>query len=150
MDMQGQEIDWRTAPLTDLVDYIIDTHHSFLNRELPQLSELTTVILRAHGAKHEELKRVHKLFHNLKSALEAHLIDEEEVIFPLVKDYARDGSTMSLSRAVTISKKLEEEHDEAGDILHELREITQEQLLEQESVVLTDGRVDLEQFLWIP
>ncbi len=63
---QGREIDWRTTPLTELVDYIIDTHHAFLNRELPILSELTATILRGHGAKHEELRQVHKLFHNLK------------------------------------------------------------------------------------
>lgn len=123
---QGEETDWQSAPLSDLVDYVVDIHHSYLNQALPRLSELTTAILRAHGAKHQELKRVHKLFHDLKAALEAHLIDEEEVIFPLVKNYEEDQSAMSLSRAVTISKKLEEEHEDAGKILHELREITQD------------------------
>lgn len=126
VDMQDLDIDWKTAPLPELVDYIIDTHHSFLNRELPELSQLTTTILRAHGAKHQELREVHRLFHKLKSALEAHLIDEEEVIFPLVKEWDRDKSVMALSRAVTISKKLEEEHDEAGEIVHQLREITRD------------------------
>lgn len=126
VEYQGKIVDWRTAPLSHLVDYIIDTHHSYLNQTLPQLSELTTAILRAHGANHEELRQVHKLFHTLKTALEQHLIDEEEVIFPLVRNYDEDKSAMSLSRAVTIAKKLEEEHDEAGSILHQLRDITRD------------------------
>lgn len=125
-DQHGKTIDWQTAPLSQLVDYIIDTHHSYLNQTLPELSQLTTAVLRAHGTKHEELRRVHKLLHNLKTNLEQHLIDEEEVIFPLVKNYEEDDSAMSLSRAVTIAKKLEEEHDEAGSILHELRDITRD------------------------
>lgn len=124
VDLQGINIDWKTAPLSELVDYIIDSHHSYLNTQLHELSELTTTILRSHCANHEELRQVHKLFFKLKSALEAHLIDEEEVIFPLVKEWDREKSAVALSRAVTISKKLEEEHDEAGEIIHELREIT--------------------------
>lgn len=125
-EMQGKDIDWRTAPLSELVDYIVNTHHSFLNRELPQLSELTTLILRAHGSSHQELSRVHKLFHNLKTELEQHMIKEEEVLFPLVKDYEKEESLMSLSRANTVVAELEEEHESAGDVLHELREITME------------------------
>ena len=125
-EIQGKNIDWRTAPLTDLVDYIVDTHHSFLNRELPRLSELTTAILRAHGTSHQELSRVHKLFHGLKTELEQHMIKEEEVLFPLVKDYELDKTMMSLNRAVTVVDELEEEHETAGSVLHELREITEE------------------------
>ncbi|MGG2973573.1 DUF542 domain-containing protein, partial [Geobacillus stearothermophilus] len=29
---------WSEAPLADLVDHIINTHHRYLNEELPQLS----------------------------------------------------------------------------------------------------------------
>jgi regulator of cell morphogenesis and NO signaling len=123
---QGKNIDWRTAPLTELVDYIIDTHHSFLNRELPRLSELTTAILRAHGLSHQELSRVHKLFHGLKTELEQHMIKEEEVLFPLVKDYDKTKSMMALNRAVTVVSELEDEHENAGGVLHELRDITTE------------------------
>lgn len=118
--------DWQTAPLTELVDHVIDTHHAYLNRSLPELSEMTTAILRAHGAKHEELREMHRLFHQLKTELDSHLIDEEEVVFPLVKDYEDQGSTIALSRAVNVIKKLEEEHDGAGEILHQLREITRD------------------------
>jgi len=125
-ELQGKEVDWQTAPLGELVDYIVDTHHSYLNRELPRLSELTMAILRAHGSSHQELSNVHKLFHSLKTELEQHMIKEEDVVFPLVKDYEEEGSTMALSRAVTIVKELESEHEGAGDILHTLREITKE------------------------
>jgi len=45
---------------TKLIDYIINTHHVFLRKTLPRLSELTTKILRVHGSNHESLFRVHK------------------------------------------------------------------------------------------
>jgi len=119
-----QSRDWRTAPLKDLVDHIVDTHHTFLQRVLPEVSQLTTTVLRAHGANHAELSRVHKLFHTLKMELEQHLITEEEVLFPLIYKYAETGSREHLERSVTTVEQLEDEHEVAGGVLKELRQIT--------------------------
>jgi len=58
-----------------------------LRKTLPRLSELTTKILRVHGSNHESLFRVHKLFHSLKAELEQHLIKEEEILFPVIREY---------------------------------------------------------------
>lgn len=120
----SQGIDWRTAPLTELIDHIIDTHHVYLNRELPKISELVVKILRVHGAGHSELARVHKLFHALKAELESHLIKEEEILFPLIKEYAAAPSDTKLSRIHQVIDEIESEHTGAGDILKELRTIT--------------------------
>ncbi len=121
---QNQETDWRSADLDRLVDHIVNTHHAYLNQVLPELSELTTTILRVHGANHSELARVHRLFHNLKMELEQHLITEETVMFPLVKEYASSHDKSALARAVKVLDQLEGEHEGAGDILKELRHIT--------------------------
>lgn len=118
--------DWKTAPLRELVDHIVDTHHTYLQRVLPELSQVTTTVLRAHGANHSELARVHKLFHTLKMELEQHLITEEEVLFPLIYKYADTGSKEHLERAVTTIQQLEDEHETAGGVLKELRQITEQ------------------------
>lgn len=117
--------DWRTAKLSDLIDHIVNTHHAFLNTTLPELSQLTHTILRVHGANHKELAKVHRLFHSLKLELEQHLITEEEEVFPLVKQFAQTGSRQALDQAIAKVEQLEAEHEGAGDILKELRQITQ-------------------------
>ncbi|MGI6358836.1 MAG: iron-sulfur cluster repair di-iron protein [Bacillota bacterium] len=116
--------DWRSAPLSELVDYIINSHHAYLNSTLPELGQLTSTVLRAHGANHKELVQVHRLFNSLKMELEQHLISEETQIFPLVKEFERTGDRKTLEEAVATIDQLESEHLGAGDILKELRQIT--------------------------
>lgn len=116
--------DWEIEEYTKLIDYIINTHHAFLNENLPRLSELTTKIFRVHGEHHPELKNVHKLLHSLKMEMEQHLIKEEEVVFPLIIAYDKTGNIETLKKAVSKIHELEEEHEGAGSILKELREVT--------------------------
>ncbi len=110
----------------ELIDYIVSTHHSFLKITLPEISELTTKILRVHGTNHEEIFQVHKLFHNLKTDLDQHLIKEEELLFPLIKEYDQEPSKELLAKISNVMNETESEHEAAGDILKELRRITKD------------------------
>ncbi|HZW83117.1 MAG TPA: iron-sulfur cluster repair di-iron protein [Candidatus Deferrimicrobium sp.] len=130
---KGEDIDWRNEPLGKLVDHIINNHHTYVQRELPQISELTTKILRVHGANHGELAKVHRLFHTLKMELEQHLIKEEEVLFPLIKQYEQNPSKETLDRISKQVLETEQEHDAAGDIIKELREITAQYTVPQDA-----------------
>lgn len=120
------QVDFRKMSPSELIDYIVDTHHTFVKRILPELSELTTKILRVHGPNHEELFKVHKLFHNLKTELEQHLIKEEEILFPMIKDYDKKPSNDLLNRIKKVMKETEDEHETAGGVLKDLRKITEE------------------------
>lgn len=117
--------DWIKASFSDLIDYVINTHHAYLNEELPKLSQLTKTIYRVHGSNHSELSKVYKLFHTLKMELEEHLIKEEEIVFPLIKEYESNQSHETLEKALKTIEELENEHDAAGDILKELRKVTE-------------------------
>jgi len=119
------DIDWRQAPTINLLDHIINTHHVFLRRELPQLSKLTTTILRVHSASHGDvLAKVHRLFHTLKLEVDQHLIQEEEIVFPLLKEYAEKPDPGQLEKIADLNGGLIEVHEGAGDILKELRNVT--------------------------
>lgn len=122
----SNETDWWVASYDNLVDYIVNTHHVFLNNELPKLSDLTTKILRVHGPHHPELSKVHKLFHTLKLELDQHLIKEEQILFPLIMDYEDEPSLDNLNKILEVIEELEEEHVGAGDILKELRSVTKD------------------------
>jgi regulator of cell morphogenesis and NO signaling len=121
----SSDVDWNTAAYSKLIDYVINTHHAYLTKELPKISELSAKILRVHGENHEELRKVYKLFHSLKMELDQHLIKEEEIVFPLIKEYEKNNSKQVLEKALKVIRELEEEHEGAGDILKELREITE-------------------------
>jgi regulator of cell morphogenesis and NO signaling len=116
--------DWNTADFGTLIEHIVNTHHAYLKRELPAISQLTTKILRVHGAKHRELSKVHRLFHLLKLELEQHLIKEEEELFPRIVQYAANPSTELLASVVSLIDTIESEHTNAGDILKELDALT--------------------------
>ncbi len=117
--------DFRNMFYDSLIDHIVDTHHTYMKKELPQISELVTKILRVHGLHHGDvLMRVHKLFHSLKTELEQHLFKEEEILFPLIKEYRKNPSGELLNRVMQVMQETEDEHEGAGDILKELRKIT--------------------------
>ncbi|MDF2988155.1 MAG: iron-sulfur cluster repair di-iron protein [Eubacterium sp.] len=118
------EVDFLKMESRRLIEYIVNTHHAYLNRVLPEIGELTAKVLRAHGANHQELFRVHKLFGSLKTELEEHLIKEEELLFPLLKEYENDKSESKLNNINRVMQETENEHEGAGDILKELRKIT--------------------------
>ena len=48
--LNESEIDWKNASYRELIDYVINKHHRYLNEELPQLSPYVTKVLRVHGA----------------------------------------------------------------------------------------------------
>lgn len=121
---QDSEKNWQAAPLSSLTEHIVNTHHAYLWSELPKISRLSTTILRVHGGNHPELSRVHKLFHTLKMELELHLAKEEELQYPAIKKFETSGSAADLKEAVRVIRELQDEHTGAGNILKELRTIT--------------------------
>lgn len=117
---------WQEATEDELVEHIVNKHHAYLWSELPEISRLTTLILRVHGPNHPELARVHKLFHMLKMELEAHLTKEEAVQYPAIKTYIAGDLKTDLKAATGIIHELEEEHTAAGDLLKELRKVSKD------------------------
>lgn len=122
--LDSKEINWQEAPLNELVDFIVNKHHGYLWDELPKISKLVITILRVHGQSHPELSKIHKLFSSLRTELEEHLTKEETLQYPAINEYIKSKSQADLEKAINIIDELEEEHTNAGDILKELRSVT--------------------------
>ena len=116
--------DWAKESPSKLIEYVVNNHHAYLNVELPKISKLLLKILSVHGKNHEELFKVHRLFNNLRTELEEHLVKEEEFLFPLIIQYEKGKDKKVRSSALKLISELEQEHSGAGDIIKELREIT--------------------------
>lgn len=117
---------WVTAPLSELCDHIQKTHHDYLRRELPRLAAIIAKVVAAHGANHPELTDVQTVFAELRAELEPHMMKEECVLFPAIKDLeaqrqARQFPFGSLANPIRV---MVSEHDHAGDALARLRQLT--------------------------
>jgi regulator of cell morphogenesis and NO signaling len=118
--------EWSAMGLTDLVDHLESTHHRYLWDELPRLSALVAKIVSVHGDRHPELTQVEACFEEIRHDLEPHLVKEERVLFPMIREL--DAATESVSfHCGTLRNPISvmlSEHDAVGDLLARLRELT--------------------------
>ncbi|HMK12597.1 MAG TPA: iron-sulfur cluster repair di-iron protein [Acidimicrobiales bacterium] len=120
--------EWTTMSAVDLVDHIVATHHVFLWDELPRLTALLAKVTLAHGRNHPELRQVVETFDDLRAELEPHMLKEERVLFPMVKQLAT-ASTPPAFHCGSVRNPISvmlREHDQAGALLARLRIETQE------------------------
>ena len=118
--------DWNTAPLGELVEHIVGKHHAYVKAEVPRLQTLIAKVLGVHGKNHPELEQVQVAFIELANELGAHLMKEEQILFPYVKQMG-SGSGCSPSCFGTVQNPVRVmmvEHDHAGKKLREMRRIT--------------------------
>ena len=121
----GEIVDWTAVPLAQLIDHIVNTHHAYLRQVFGPVTELTTKILRVHGKHHGDvLSKVHRLFSTLRIDMEEHMIKEEETVFPQVIEYEKHPSKDKLDAVICAVEELDREHDSAGDIVKQMRKVT--------------------------
>lgn len=116
--------DWQTVAYSELIDHVVNRHHAYLYSELPQLSTYVSKVYRVHGSNHPELNDVFKLFHALKTEVEQHIIKEEAEIFPLIKEYEQEPDAAKLKHVNQVIETLEQEHEQSGNLLKQLRKVT--------------------------
>ena len=120
------EAQWAAMRLEELVDHIERTHHRYLDAELPRLAQLMDKIVQVHGERHPELAGIAGCFTAVRSDLEPHLVKEERVLFPMVRELAAATEPTSFHCGTLrnpISVMLSE-HDAVGDLLATLRRLT--------------------------
>lgn len=128
---QDTERNWTKASLQDLIDHIESRHHTYMKRELPRVEHLIHDVMRAHGAQHGAmLTELNQVFTGLRHEIEMHLAKEEQILFPYVREiesYHERGEAMPPMHCGTVQnpiRQMEHEHDNAGDALARMRELT--------------------------
>lgn len=117
--------DWTRASLADLIAHIVPTHHDYLREEMPRLELLLQKVLRAHGERHPELTRVAELYRAMVADLTPHLMKEEQILFPYIRQMEQGASGSSCFGSVQSPiRVMEMEHEAVGALLAELRELT--------------------------
>ena len=120
--------DWTTMSASELIGHIVSTHHRYLWTELPRLTDLMEQVARIHSAAHPELREVEAVFDDLRTDLEPHMLKEERVLFPMIRDLALAPTAPPAFHCGTLRNPISvmlAEHDRAGELLARLRELTQ-------------------------
>lgn len=125
-DRPIREGDWSKSSMSELIDHIVAKHHAYLRSELPRLSEMGAKVARVHGHRFEWLSECHRVFEGLRAELEQHMMKEEQVLFPMIKQIevasiAPSFHCGSLEAPISV---MEHEHDSAGRALSRLRKLT--------------------------
>lgn len=113
-----------------LADYIVNTHHSYIRKKLPDIVTYADKVMTVHGALHPELLEINQLVITLNSGLTDHLETEEKLLFPYIKELVRaDKSTPAphtpqFESVQAILSQHEKEHAAVGEKLNSIRSLT--------------------------
>jgi regulator of cell morphogenesis and NO signaling len=118
----GSEHNYNEWSLDFLADYIVNNHHSFVRKMLPELAFYAEKVSRVHGDRDPELNEIRELVFVLRQEMLAHLQKEEEELFPQIKELVRENKTGSVKEVIV--EALEDEHDSAGEIMAKIEALT--------------------------
>ena len=120
-------VDFEKMNLTQLADYIVQTHHAYVKNEMPQIYAYLERISSKHGDRHPELYKIFQTFSAVKEEMEGHMKKEELVLFPRIKELEKlannENANLQLNLGYLQSPitVMEQEHDHAGNLLNDIR-----------------------------
>ena len=123
-------VDFEKMNLTQLSDYIVQTHHAYVKSEMPQIYAYLQKVSSKHGERHPELYKIFETFAAVKEEMEGHMKKEELILFPRMKELQKlaDNENANLQLNITSLQSpitvMEQEHDHAGSLLNDIRIFT--------------------------
>lgn len=125
--------DYRSWKPDFLCDYIVNTHHQYVLKTLPDLVLYTRKIADVHGSHHPELIKVAALFAQINKELLQHLKNEEEVLFPAIKNVLANNDKKSKNTIVSEINRMVGEHEFAGGAMDTINTLTHHYALPEDS-----------------
>lgn len=137
LDMVTREIqvsglvDFSECTIDFLTEYIVNIHHHYLRKALPQLQDHISRFADGHRKKFEYLDEVQRIVNHLSQYMTNHLQEEEEIIFPYIRQIAHAYSSEEAYASLlvrTLRKPVEDimhhEHSTVFKSMRRLRELT--------------------------
>lgn len=114
-----------------LADYIVNTHHNYVRKYLPELMTYSLKVAMVHGAQHPELVQIQKLVAEINKELTEHLAQEENILFSYIRKIveSRKGNLPLLKQEKDFAgliAELEKDHDVVGRAFDMIRLLSKE------------------------
>lgn len=128
--------DWS---LDFLADYIVNTHHSYVRKNLPDITSYAAKVMQVHGNQHPELIRINQLVSEVNAELTGHLVKEEKILFPYIKalvaakDHTQPLQAAHFGSVQSPINMMEIEHELVGKNLDEIRQLSHNYLLPEDA-----------------
>jgi regulator of cell morphogenesis and NO signaling len=119
--------DWS---LDFLAEYIVNTHHHYVRKTLPDIVSYSERVRNVHGNVHPELFRINQLVSEIDAELSGHLMKEEKILFPYIKALSAAKEKTQPLQAVHFGSvqspinMMEMEHELVGKNLDEIKKLS--------------------------
>jgi regulator of cell morphogenesis and NO signaling len=123
---------WQEAPLMELIQNIVQTHHDYVRKEIPRLKSLLDKVNDRHGKVHPELTAIKLVFGFVAEEMLNHMQKEEQVLFPYIERLehaSREGVLPPVTPFGSVAKPIEcmmRDHVQAGKEMLQIREISRD------------------------
>jgi len=122
--------DYNSWKLDFLTDHIINVHHHYVEESSPLLLQYAKRVNHVHGNHYTELPEIEELVTKVVQAMAAHQRKEELILFPFIKKLVKaeaEGTAVPETHFGSVENPIhmmEEEHDEAGDMMKRISELS--------------------------
>jgi regulator of cell morphogenesis and NO signaling len=113
-----------------LADYIVNVHHAYIRKNLPEIRGYALKVLKAHGKEHPELAEIQQLVEEVYEELSTHMVKEEKILFPYIKDIETAGNQSQLYQSAHFGtvrnpiNMMEMEHEVVGKAMQKIRTLS--------------------------
>ncbi|MCC6475571.1 iron-sulfur cluster repair di-iron protein [bacterium] len=122
--------DFANWELDRLAVHIVQTHHTYVKRRLPEIEAQIEKVVGKHGATHPELFGIAKHFAAVAAELRMHMMKEEQILFPVIREMAIATRHGGASRPAPFGSirgpisVMEAEHTSAGGGMAATRQLS--------------------------
>ena len=112
-----------------LISYILIHHHFYVKNAIPTILNHIGKVVAKHGERYPHMEKVLALFNAVTDELIPHMQKEEQILFPRIKIiFGTDEHAIASQKVIGFIdgpiNVMEIEHEKAGDLLFEIRRIT--------------------------
>ncbi|MDF2557891.1 MAG: ric [Bacillales bacterium] len=118
--------EWEQYSASEIIDIILERYHVPTYELLDELTFYVNKVARVHGPHQPHLLEMQDVFSQMKEEMGVHFKKEEMMLFPQMKKYEQTNAPDDLATLGMMISQMEVDHDEVGNMLSKLREITSE------------------------
>jgi regulator of cell morphogenesis and NO signaling len=112
-----------------LADYIVNTHHKYVESAMPIIFEYTQKVARVHGERHPEAIEIANTFEEIMNEMSQHMMKEEQILFPFIKalSKAKSSGVKPEAHFGTVQnpvRMMEHEHDSVGELISRINQLS--------------------------